>query len=202
LHGWVDERGLTPLITAAEDPMLGLWMISALGELGSAQALPYLEGRIDENITLRQMVTEARWKIGRLSASNPALALAHTLSHDPQKTHRAWAAFRLGELRHTDTVAALLGALSDNDNGVRERAAAALIRIGTPARAAVLTHAAKSGTSQPYAVAVLGYIGELADIVHLQPLAESNSALLSTVAARSTVLIRKFNAVEHTSVLC
>jgi HEAT repeat protein len=195
-----DPRAVTPLIAAADDPALALWMIMALGELGQAQALPYLDRRAmrdDDNRTLRRAVQEAIWKIGRLSAADSGQALADTLNSDADVDHRTWAAFRLGEASDAAAVPALLDALSDTDDGVRERAAAALIRIGAAARTTVFAHAMQTGDGQAYAVAVLGYLGEPADIAYLQSLAESSRKPLATIAARSAVLIGKFHTAEH-----
>ena len=125
-----DERGVTPIIEAAADPDISLWMISALGELGSRKALPYLSGRVqDKDSTLRAAAVEAQWKIGQLAGDDPGAELAMTLVGDTDVKHRQWAAFRMGERGETDSIPALLAALSDTAADVRERAAAALVRI-------------------------------------------------------------------------
>lgn len=190
-----DARGVAPLITAAADPTLSLWMISALGELGNAQALPYLNTRaavLDDDATLRQATTEAIWKISRLNTPNPTLTLADSLARDQSVTHRAWAAFRLGERSGIGVVPALLAALDDTDRGVRERAAAALIRSGAVAREAMFTRAAQPGSGQVYAVAVLGYIGDPTDIARVQKIGRNGNAQLALVATHSAELIQAF----------
>lgn len=190
-----DARAVASLVAAAQDPELALWMIAALGELGSAQALPYLDARAatpDAAGSLRQAVHEAIWKISQLGAADVTQSLAGTLATDADVSHRAWAAFRLGERRATRAIPALVTALDDTDRGVRERAAAALIRSGTVARPAILARAAQPGTGQPYAIAVLGYIGEIADSARLQTLAETGDPALAPVASRSAELIGAF----------
>jgi len=189
-----DERGVMPIIEAAEDPDISLWMISALGELGSPGAMPYLTSRMqDEDSTLRAAVVEARWKIEQLAADDPGAALAATLVADSDAAHRQWAAFRLGERGRADTIPSLLAALGDDVANVRERAAAALVRIGAPARIPV-KQLAQQGEGQRYAVTILGYLGVPEDIKFLQELAATDADLLAENARRSAELIRRFAA--------
>lgn len=197
-----DARALTPLLAAAQDPELRLWMLRALGELGrpgaetALRAWAAADHPAHPDQRVRETAVEALWKLERLTTAQPLAALAKTLRDDADPGHRAWVAFRLGEARDPAGVAALAAALADPDPGIRERAAAALIRIGAPARTAVLARSTATGPDQAYSVAVLGYIGQPADIAHLQTLTESGHEPLSTVAAHSTALIRKFHATD------
>jgi HEAT repeat protein len=89
-------------------------------------------------------------------------------------------------------VAALIAALADGDRGVRGRAAAALIRIGAPAAAAVRDAFTKGTPRQRgYAAAVLGYLGTAADLPRLrgavaarEPLAATSHSSIRLIEAR------------------
>lgn len=190
-----DERGVAPIIEAAADPEIGLWMVSALGELGARKALPFLSQSMQaQDATLRAAAAEARWKIGQLAGDEPGAALAKTLVVDKDVNHRQWAAFRLGERRAADAIPSLLAALSDDIADVRERAAAALVRIGAPARIPVGKLAQAGAGGQGYAVAILGYLGSAEDIPLLQRLAAAHDGPLAVDARRSVELIRRFGA--------
>jgi len=190
-----DTRGVAPIIHAAENPDLRLWMVLALGELGSRQALPYLKTlERDPQQVIREAAVESRWKIEQLAADQPAMALVSVLSGAFEPRHRMWAAFKLGERRETRAIPALVGALSDSQAGVRGRAAAALIRIGQPAAEAVRQQARTAvGPMATYAVAVLGYLGARRDIPLLAALETSEVAALEKTAGRSIVLIKEFS---------
>ena len=191
-----DERGVMPIINAASDPQLRLWMVIALGELGSRTALPYLATLGDEQKpSIRQAADEAQWKIAQLSAPDPAAALSGVLtSHDPAN-RRMWAAFRLGELKQPDTIAVLIHSLGDKNKDVRGRSAAALIRIG----GAILPELQEIMANGPvqarlYAVASLGYAGSSVEIPLLASVVnDSDNDALANVARRSIELIDRFS---------
>ena len=56
--------------------------------------------------------------------------LIEVLANDPSAKARQWAALLLGRIGGEQSVPALTAALGDSDNGVRDRAAAALIQMG------------------------------------------------------------------------
>ena len=190
-----DERGVLPIIAAASDPQKRLWMVMALGELGSSLALPYLESiGVDRKTSIRNAAREARWKIKQLSAGQPVVALAEVLANNTAASHRMWAAFRLGELKNAAAVAVLLQALEDENRDVRGRAAAALIRIGDAALPVLRVHVRHgSATGRVYAGAILGYAGSPEDIELLQ---EAGQGELAAVARRSIDLINRFSRLE------
>ena len=194
-----DARGVLPIIAAASDPQKQLWMVMALGELGSSLALPYLASiGIDRKTSIRNAAQEARWKIKQLSAGRPVVALTGVLASDTAASHRMWAAFRLGELKNAEAVAVLMQALEDEDRDVRGRAAAALVRIGDAALPLLRVQLQNSqATGRLYAVAVLGYAGSPVDIGLLQGVVqETGPGPLADVARRSIDLINRFSRPE------
>jgi len=194
-----DERGVIPIIHVASDPRLRLWMIMALGELGSPSALPYLASLANEQKPpLLKAANEAQWKIAQLSAADPVLSLSDVLASEALARRRMWAAFRLGELQQPDTIAVLIQALDDENRDVRGRSAAALIRIGDAALAG-LRQLAMSDTNPAryYAAANLGYTGGLAEIPLLERVAWKNDDdVLTDIARRSIELIESFSQPE------
>ena len=191
-----DTRGVAPIIDAAGDSQKRLWMVMALGELGSPLALPWLQSAAsDEQSSVRQAAQEAQWKIKQLSASRPVVALAGVLASDASASHRMWAAFRLGELNQAAAIPVLMQALKDDNRDVRGRAAAALIRIGDATLPVLRVRIQDgSGSARLYAAAILGYAGSLADIPLLQAVAgEGQSSSLADTARRSIDLIERFS---------
>ncbi|MEE8428856.1 MAG: HEAT repeat domain-containing protein [Gammaproteobacteria bacterium] len=189
-----DERGVAPIIRAAADPVLRLWMISALGELGSPTAGAFLkQAEHDAKKSIRNAAVEAQWKITQLSSSDSLGALMETLRNEPAPTRRMWAAFRLGEQGKVQAIPALLDALGDPEREVRGRAAAALVRFGRPALPPIRTFiAGATGTSRSYAVAMLGYLGGPPDIPGLQNIAQASDTELARTARTSVQLIQRF----------
>jgi HEAT repeat protein len=187
-----DERGVLPIIAAAADPQKRLWMIMALGELGSARALPWLRSLgTGQKAAVRHAVQEAQWKIAQLSTGRPVDALTDVLANDTFASHRRWAAFRLGELENAEAVPVLMQALDDNNRDVRGRAAAALIRIGDAALPMLRVQVRNgSAAGRMYAAAILGYAGSPADIELLQSVVQGQ---LADVARRSIDLINSFS---------
>ncbi len=196
-----DVRAVEPLIRAAENPALRFWMITALGELGNPQALPFLatQGN-DPQPVIREAAAEAAWKISILSAHDPVIALTQVLTQESSSPRRMWAAFRLGERGDARAAPALIQALADPDRDVRGRAAAALVRLGTSALPAVRQAAGmNSESSQRYALAIWGYLGIEADIPVLRQIANHAPTSLAKTADRSAQLIQQFLAyrTEH-----
>lgn len=191
-----DERGVLPIIAAASDPQKQLWMVMALGELGSQTALPWLrtvQGLQQDSIA--KAAQEAQWKIERLSACRPVVSLSKVLSNDASASHRMWAAFRLGELKDTNAIPVLIYALEDDNRDVRGRAAAALIRMGD-AVLPFLRAQVRGGSemSQLYAAAILAYVGSPVDVGILQAVVQDEvPGQLADVAGRSIDLIRSFS---------
>ena len=165
-----DVRGVEPIIQAARDPQLRLWMVRVLGELGSTAAVSWLFSLgSDPAAPIRQAATEARWKIGQLSAADPVQALSGVLREEASSTRRMWAAFRLGEFRQPGAVPGLIAALNDPVQEVQGRSASALIRIGKPVIPAMKQLVAQPGGRAPlYAVAILGYTGGNDEITFLR----------------------------------
>lgn len=195
-----DKRGIEPMIEAAGDPQLRLWMVMALGELGSPEALPYLSSLVSAaKGSVRQAVAEAQWKIEQLSVPDPVQALSAALEQESTIRRRTWAAFRLGELGRPEAIPALVRALDDKVHAVQGRAAAALIRTGAAALPVLRTLlASASGPVRLYATAILGYAGNEEDIPLLQTLVASRADEgLAVVASRSIDLIEGF--VRHDS---
>jgi HEAT repeat protein len=191
-----DYRGVEPIIEAAGNPDLRLWMVMALGELGNPSAVPWLSSLAnDSQPAVRRVAKEAQWKIARLAVTDPVLSLAEVLSEETSVERRMWAAFRLGELGRPQAIPALIPALADHELSVQGRAAAALIRIGTSALPAITQSATEAGGQvQYYAAAILGYIGDQEEIAVLQSIAdESNDEILVAIARRSIELINSFN---------
>lgn len=192
------DDAVTPIAAAAEDPLLRFWMIQSLGELGRMKALPWLTRYAHEPSPVREAVAEARWKIELLSASHPVRGLTETLARDPDPYRRMWAAFRLGENRDPLVIPALMNALSDTDENVRGRAAAALVRIGATAlpqvrRAALgAQKSASRNSANELALAVLGYIGNAADAAALEHRATQLSDPARATARRSAQMVRHF----------
>jgi HEAT repeat protein len=191
-----DDRGVEPIIEAASNPDLRLWMVMALGELGSPSAVSWLSSRVnDSQPAVRRAAKEAQWKIARLAVTDPVLSLGEVLSEETSVERRMWAAFRLGELGRPQAIPVLIPALADHEPSVQGRAAAALIRIGTSAVLAITQSATEaSGQVQYYAAAILGYIGGQEEIAVLQSIAdESNDEIVVTIAKHSIELINSFN---------
>ena len=191
-----DDRGVEPIIEAAANPDLRLWMVMALGELGSASAIPWLSALAhDSQPPVRRVAKEAQWKIARLAVTDAVLSLGEALAEEASVERRMWAAFRLGELGQPQAIPALIQALADHELSVQGRAAAALIRIGTSA-IPTITQSATGARSQVqyYAAAILGYIGDREELAVLQSIAdESNDEIVITIARRSIELINSFN---------
>jgi HEAT repeat protein len=194
-----DERGVLPIIAAGSDAQKQLWMVMALGELGSQTALPWLQ-TIEESqqASVRKAAQEAQWKIALLSATSRVVALANVLATDASASHRMWAAFRLGELKQAQAIPVLMQALEDDNRDVAGRSAAALIRVGDAALP-ILRAQAQVGSAvvRSYAVAVLGYVGSSVDIDLLQVVVqEAGQGQLADVADRSIDLINRFSRPE------
>jgi HEAT repeat protein len=173
-----------------------LWMVMALGELGSPLAVPWLSSLAnDSQPAVRRVAKEAQWKITRLTVADPVLSLGEVLAEETSVERRMWAAFRLGELGRPQAIPALISALADHEPSVQGRAAAALIRIGTSAVLAITqTAIGASGQVQYYAAAILGYIGDQEEITVLQSIAdESSDDVVVAIAMHSIELIDRFN---------
>ena len=190
-----DERGVSPIIAAASDPQKRLWMVMALGELGSPLALSYLQSIGDDRqASILHAAQEAQWKIKQLSAGRPVIALADVLAGDASAGRRMWAAFRLGELKQAEAIPVLMRALGDDNRDVRGRSAAALVRIGDAALPMLRVQVQHSqAVRRLYAAAILGYAGGPVDIDLLQAvLQEAGQGELADVARRSIDLINRF----------
>jgi len=188
-----DERGVQPIINAAADNELTLWMVMALGELGSSQALPYLQTLSDNNKTIiKNSAQEARWKISRLSNNNAASQLSETLLTDKNSRYRSWAAFKLGELKSQQGINSLLHALNDADHEVSGRAAAAIIRLGEPALQPVRLELSVASNEQAYkyATAIIAYIGNQTDLQTLQIITKNSTTEIAHIAQHSIQVLQ------------
>ena len=126
--------------------------------------------------------------------AQPAAALTGVLDNETTANRRMWAAFRLGEYRQATAVPTLIQALNDESQGVRGRAAAALIRVGDPALPLlrVQLQQAVAGV-QNYVAAILGYAGNREDIEILRRFVLTQGpGELASVALRSVELINSF----------
>jgi len=191
-----DERGVQPIIAAAADAKLRLWMIMALGELGSPLAVPWLETVAKAaRPALQRAADEAQWKIMQLAVNDPVQSLTRVLTKETTTERRMWAAFRLGELGRPQAIPALTHALADDEPSVQSRAAAALIRIGSAAVPAVTQSTIEAkGPPQRYAAAILGYIGNREQLAVLQSIADQpGDPAAIAVATRSIQLIHSFH---------
>ena len=194
-----DERGVLPIIAAGRDQQKQLWMVMALGELGSPAALPWLQTvEHSQQGSVHKAAQEAQWKIGQLSVAGPVVTLANVLASDTSASHRMWAAFRLGELKHPAAIPVLMQGLEDGNRDVAGRSAAALIRMGDPALPVLRTQLQDgSVTGQLYAAAILGYTGSPVDIELLQRVVqEAGQGQSADVARRSIELINSFSRLE------
>ncbi|MFV2005086.1 MAG: HEAT repeat domain-containing protein [Gammaproteobacteria bacterium] len=192
-----DVRAVQPLIQAASDKNIRPWMIRALGELGKPEAVIYLSGELsrdsaESNAKQEKLIKEALWKISILGQRDNVSALSQVLLHHHEANKRMWAAYRLGESRNVMSVYNLITSLQDENTEVAGRSAAALVRMKqfslSPVRNALhtiehnLPHSPsfkKSSTNKKanvdnvssqrrYLYAVLGYIGNTADIKLLE----------------------------------
>jgi HEAT repeat protein len=194
-----DERGVIPIIGVASDPGLRLWMVMALGELGSPAALAYLESLgHEQRPSIHSAVAEAKWKIAQLSVEDPGVSLSGVLANEHSSSRRMWAAFRLGELKKSAAVSALVQGLDDENRDVRGRSAAALVRIGDAGLPALQQLVMEdSGQAQLYAAAILGYAGGPMDISLLEKVVrKSEDDVLTAVIQRSIKLIQNFSRQE------
>ena len=194
-----DERGVLPIIAAGHDPQKQLWMVMALGELGSPSALPWLQTVAhSQQGSVHKAAQEAQWKIEQLSVARPVVALANVLASDVSASHRMWAAFRLGELKQVAAIPVLMQALEDDNRNVAGRSAAALIRIGDDALPVLRTQVRDgSMTGRLYPAAILGYAGSPVDIKLLQRvMREAGQGQPADVAGRSIDLINSFSRSE------
>lgn len=189
-----DDRGIQPIINAAADSELRLWMVMALGELGSSKALPYLQSLAEQNKKIVLVAArEAEWKISRLSNLKDVVhKLTNTLLTDENSKHRGWSAFKLGELHHPDGAQGLLLALSDSDDGVSGRAAAAMVRIGKPVLPIIRVNLSNNsdGKSYRYAAAIIAYIGDQSDIELLNDVMENSTAETAKVVNDSMRILQ------------
>jgi HEAT repeat protein len=182
-----DSRAVIPLIEAAENQTIRPWMIRALGDLGNTEAVKYLTTQLisnkdSENSKQNMLLEESLWKISILSQYDSTAALSQVLLYNPDSNKRMWAAYRLGESKNITSVYHLITSLRDSDNDVAGRAAAALVRMKDvslqPVRYTLkqktdrgsehLTVTNRSKSQQNYLYAVMGYIGNKADIKNLQ----------------------------------
>jgi len=194
-----DERGVLPIIAAGRDQQKQLWMVMVLGELGSPAALSWLQTvEHSQQGAVHKAAQEAQWKIGQLSVAGPVVTLANVLASDTSASHRMWAAFRLGELKHPAAIPVLMQGLEDGNRDVAGRSAAALIRMGDPALPVLRTQLQDgSVTGQLYAAAILGYTGSPVDIELLQRVVqEAGQGQSADVARRSIELINSFSRLE------
>jgi len=168
-----DARAVQPLIDAASIEAIRPWMIRALGELGSEDAVAYLTDEFENTDSKEQkLIEEALWKITILTQQGNVRALGMVLLRDHDANKRMWAAYRLGEIMNEMAADYLIRALKDKNAEVVGRAAAALVRKKAtslhPVRIALNQSDKRSGTQLTYLYAVLGYIGNKADINKLE----------------------------------
>jgi HEAT repeat protein len=112
--------------TSAADVEVARRAAASLGYLG-AEAVPHLEQALKDS---RHEVREAAAvALGRTAAADPVSLLGTAAREDPSANVRAAAVTALGKVRAVSEMDAILGALDDEDQTVRERASAAVTRI-------------------------------------------------------------------------
>lgn len=182
-----DSRAVQPLIEAAGTQAIRPWMLRALGELGNTSAVTYLTTELmresaSADSKQKILLEESLWKISILSQYDSATALSQVLLNNHESDKRMWAAYRLGETKDITSVYHLISSLRDSNVDVAGRAAAALVRM-KDISLKLVRHSLKQPTDQTpnssstdiafksqrsYLYAVLGYIGNSADIQKLQ----------------------------------
>ena len=132
---------------------------------------------------------EALWKLSVLSGDHPAQALQRVLASNQTTSRRSWAAYKLGERKNHIAAPALIRALDDQQTDVSGRAAAALVRIGKSALPTVRQRVLEPNTN-PWLLAVLGYLGDKKDTTALLRYAELQKANVN-VANVSLAMIKR-----------
>ncbi len=181
-----DERAVNALIEfSKQNEPLRLWMIAALGELGNASAIQYLQQveASDTKRSIKRAAHEALWKISSLSVQQPQRALQQVLINDDSDEHRGWAAFRLGDLVDAHSIPVLIEALQDDNERVSGKVAAALVRAGKVSLPLIRTAVTRDGHSV-YLDAILGYVGESVDADGLRKRASEISLLSAKMITR------------------
>jgi HEAT repeat protein len=176
-----DVRAIQPLIDAASNEAIRPWMIRAIGELGKKEAVAYLTNELNKaDIKQQKLIEEALWKISILSHQNNVLSLTQVLLKNQNTNKRMWAAYRLGEIKNKLAIESLIHALQDKNTEVAGRAAASIVRMSNislkPVRHALNQVDNKNRAQLDYLYAVLGYIGDKADIEKLESLLHNNQA--------------------------
>ena len=202
-----DARAVRPLIEAAGNDVIRPWMIRALGELGSAEAVVYLTGELKrESATSNgkqdELIKEALWKISVLGQPDTASALSQVLLNNAETNKRKWAAYRLGEQRDVNSVYNLISSLQDDDIEVVGRAAAALVRTKQhslkPVRKTLETFDQRHSDSQrQYLYAVLGYIGDKADIEQLEMSRRTDTTSVAVIIESLNLIKRDAGSINQ-----
>lgn len=118
-----------------------------LGKSGSAEALgPVLNFARHEDWRVRGSAIDAlgRLKVRKEDESLRRNAILEALRDSVENVRRV-AAYTLGEARDSAAVPALIAALEDDYYGTRHNAQTALVKIGEPARKALLARAEERG---------------------------------------------------------
>ncbi len=198
-----DGRAVQPLIDAAGNKNIRPWMLRALGELGHKDAQVYLQRQLDAaEPDQKKLIEEALWKISILSQPHKVLALTHVLLNNPNTDKRMWAAYRLGEIKDGAAVDSLIRALADKNQAVAGRAGAAIVRMNKvslkPVREALRQTETKNMAQRAYLYAVLGYIGNQADVKMLTDSLQKNP-VFEKVITESLQLLAKRSSGSVTS---
>lgn len=122
---------IDPLITALSSPIpkMRMWAVQILGRIDDRRAVPHLIGQLREaEPRVRQTISETLGYIGDPEAI-PSLTL---LLDDPAEDVQISAARALGYIGHENAVPGLIGALKNEEGGVRGVISTALVEIGTP----------------------------------------------------------------------
>lgn len=181
-----DNRAIQPLIDAASNEAIRPWMIRAIGELGKKGAVPYLIDELNKaDIKQQELIEEALWKISILSQQNSVFVLTEVLLKNQNTNKRMWAAYRLGEIKNKLAIESLIHALQDKNTEVAGRAAASIVRMNNVSLK-LIRHALnqtdnKSRAQLGYLYAVLGYIGDKADIEKLESLLHNDQAPIDII---------------------
>ena len=132
------ERAYLAALKKASDNEVKAYLITNLGQIGSARAVPDLAAYIDSDVfdpAIGAMLT-----IGSIEVPSTLLNALPGKSKDKQlKIVKS-----LGQLKYQPAVGAITPLLSDSDDGLQRQALWALAMIGDPASSSALLSKAKS----------------------------------------------------------
>ena len=163
------KRDVKKLIKALgyKDASVRTSAVRALGDLDDVQAIEALSAALlDDDKRVRGWSADALGKIGDVRAVEPLLVLLRGKDEDGWVRLRA--ADALGKIGDGQAVRPLMNALNDVDYKVREGAASALVKIGSPAVEPLC--AALKGDDHAGSFGALVALGNIGDVRAVEPL--------------------------------